>query len=428
MTLNAQGDDTQARVWYGRMVLAPQDSSIGETRQFLVEKSTNGDSIPMGIGCSSPNMKAVITSSARNLQDDCAEDELYCWFRCQKLTDHGLDVNFETCAAQSTEERKLAIQCVNPRGQVLLDGKGHGDYFPECTDRTAETHPVTPLPMIEQQSEECTSDDWDEFIGSDDYEHMVDLTQPDGTETKLLWTVVEEEGVKKVNARLAFDNVFGWLALGFANQEDTRHNGMNGGSILLAMPGGFVGDYEGDVGLNLTDGGSIATYVIHPQDSAFRHWHDPIETDDTMKTEADFEHNGCFTAITFKSDQINGIKFNLDGSDDLIWGGNSNDHWMGYHSHAHRARFTLDWNTGEMTPFVAPPPAWATADDEDEAVKENGDHGDDHTHGSDDVHDDEDHSKDKEGVVTESSMNGGVKNGMAGTFAVFASLACLFAN
>ncbi len=344
-------------MWYGRMVLAPNDaylpsvtgvvdSTFGEVRQFIVDSSTNGDT-PAGIGCSTPNMKAVITT-ARSLESEedvaCAEDELFCWFRCMPLAEHNL--TFDSCT-----ERNLQVQCMNPRGQVLENGEGHGDYFPECTNRTYESHPVTEFPMIDQQDAAvCTSEKWNEFIGIEGYDHMVDLTNPNGTETYLLWSVVEgDAGSMKVKARLAFDNVFGWLALGFANVEDTHLNGMNGASIIMAIPGG---NYSPDTGLDLSVDGSVATYKIDVEKTAFRFWDTPIETDETKTTVADVEDTGCFTALTFESDHINGLKFNLNGTDEMIWGGNSNDIWMSYHGHAHRSRFTIDWNTGDMSFFA----------------------------------------------------------------------------
>ena len=125
----------QPRVWYGRMVLPPNDAylpeapttTFGQIRQALVEPSSKGESIPIGIGCSS-NSKAVINLS-RSLSSDgghgvdanlCADDEMFCWFRCMALTEETA-----TCG-----ERNLGLQCVDPRGLVVEDGKGHGDYFP----------------------------------------------------------------------------------------------------------------------------------------------------------------------------------------------------------------------------------------------------------------------------------------------------------
>ena len=357
LTLTARNDE--ARVWYGRMVLAPNDAylpsvtgvadvTFGEVRQFIVDSSASGD-ISSGIGCSTPNTKAVVATS-RSLdstgETECSEDELFCWFRCMPLAEH--NITFDSCT-----ERNLQVQCMNPRGQVHENGEDHGDYFPECTNRTHVSNPVTEFPKIDQQDAGvCTSEKWDEFIGADGYDHKVDLTNYNGTETYLLWSVVEgEAGTMKVKARLAFDNVFGWLALGFANVEDTHLNGMNGASIIMAIPGG---NYAPDAGLDLSVDGSVATYKIDVERTAFRFWDTPIETDETKSMVADFEDTGCFTALTFESDHINGLKFNLNGTDEMIWGGNSNDIWMSYHGHAHRSRFTINWNTGEMSIFVAP--------------------------------------------------------------------------
>ena len=124
------------RLWYGRMVLPPSDAylpeatttTFGQLRQAFVESSSNGgESIPMGIGCSTANSKMVIHTS-RSLDEgghgisanQCADDEMFCWFRCMALTEETA-----TC-----DERFLGLQCVDPRGLVVEDGAGHGDYFP----------------------------------------------------------------------------------------------------------------------------------------------------------------------------------------------------------------------------------------------------------------------------------------------------------
>ena len=90
----------------------------------------------MGIGCSTTNSKMVIHTSrslAEGHDDEeehegghgisanqCADDEMFCWFRCMALTEETA-----TC-----DERFLGLQCVDPRGLVVEDGAGHGDYFP----------------------------------------------------------------------------------------------------------------------------------------------------------------------------------------------------------------------------------------------------------------------------------------------------------
>merc|ERR1712021_258890 len=53
------------------------------------------------------------------------------------------------------------------------------------------------------------------------------------------------------------------------------------------------------------------------------------------------------TALTWETNSINGKKFNMTGFDDLIWGGNSKDYHVGYHGRGNRARFYINWVTGE---------------------------------------------------------------------------------
>lgn len=404
LTLSVQEDDSAARVWYGRMALAPSDakmpsmdSTFGEARQAFVDSSSNNDGIPMGIGCSSPDMKVVISTS-RNLEGEeeesrCAEDELFCWFRCQKLEDFELTAN--TCSG-----RKLGLQCVNPRGQVHPTGEAHGDFYPMCTNNTHETHPVTGYPLVaEQDVDECTSELWNEFLAPENYDHQADLTLPNAPDTILLWSVVEDDaGKKKIKGRMAFNNVFGWLAVGFANELDERHNGMNGGNVVLAMPGG---NYSAVTGLDLSLGGSADTYQVHQVSSAFRTWDTPIESDELKATETDYEHTDCFTALTFESDQINGQQFNVDGSDEMIWAGNSEDHFMGYHGHNTRSRFTVDWTTGEMS--LGGQKKVATAD----VVPTSADDHDEH-----DGHDHDGHDR-------ADAMNDGSTKSVVGIYATF---------
>merc|ERR1711862_560889 len=57
--------------------------------------------------------------------------------------------------------------------------------------------------------------------------------------------------------------------------------------------------------------------------------------------------NDCFTALTFETDDINGHTFNVSGIEDLIWGGNTKDYHVGYHGRGNRARFYVNWKSGE---------------------------------------------------------------------------------
>lgn len=428
LTLSAQKDDSAARVWYGRMALAPKDakmlnmdSTFGEARQVLKD-SISKEGTSTGIGCSSPNMKAVISTS-RNLSGDaeepkCAENEIFCWFRCMAYED--FDVDPAACEGRNLGEK---VQCVNPRWQVHPTGEKHGDFYPMCTTNTHETHPVTDYPLIAQQDmEACTDVLWDDFIAPRDHDHRADLTLPNGTDTILQWSVVEDdEGKKKIKARMAFNNVFGWLAVGFANELDERHNGMNGGNVVMAVPSG---NYSAVTGFDMTMDGSVNTYHIDPDETSFRHWGFPIESDESKVTDSDYESTDCFTALTFESDQINGQNFNVDGSDEMMWAGNFEDYFSGYHGRLGRSRFTLDWTTGDVALF---------------GQEEGHDHADHDGHGDEDEH--ADHAAqggiptsedvaaaNEDGVSDMSDSSAKSFVGVYATFALATMMQCMYAN
>ncbi|KAL7529672.1 hypothetical protein ACHAWF_003080, partial [Thalassiosira exigua] len=139
LTLPSSSDDpSRVRVWYGRMVLAPDDayvpgtaSTFGRAREALVAAASSDDVPLLGLGCSSPRAEAIVgttTSSRRSLATECAEDELYCWFRCQVLEDFG--TSYATCEERRLEDPGAEVQCMNPRGQVHPNGKDHGDFYP----------------------------------------------------------------------------------------------------------------------------------------------------------------------------------------------------------------------------------------------------------------------------------------------------------
>merc|ERR1712014_535363 len=109
--------------------------------------------------------------------------------------------------------------------------------------------------------------------------------------------------------------------------------------------------------------------------------------------------NECFTALTFESDNINGHVFTVgdDVEDDMIWGGNSKDYHVGYHGRGNRARFYINWKTGEGRMWVKP---------EEEEVEED-DH-DDHDHDHD--HDDGEMEKDSSGRIV--SATGSIVAGL----------------
>jgi len=343
LSLNTQQDLTLSRLWFGRMMLLPKDAFVsssddttfGQIRQNVIQHfSTNNNSV-LGIGCSSSQLQIGLhgISSSRDLQE-CAEDELFCWFKCMPLADYELTTT--TCS-----ERSLKLQCANPRDQVS-DGAMHGDFYPACTN---STNPVTDYPLIEQQDNLTCPDLWEEFVTTEnEYDHMVELTVPGGAETHFMWSLTDDN---KIKARLVHNNVFGWLAMGFAG-PDGGHNGMLGGQILLATPY-RTENYSPVTGLDTSNEPSIGTYIIDANNTAFRHWQDPIETDEAFATVASFESSDCSTAISFESSHINGREFNTNGTDEMIWAGNSVDYYMGYHGPLSRMRFTIDWKSGKVT-------------------------------------------------------------------------------
>lgn len=212
---------------------------------------------------------------------------------------------------------------------------------------------------------------WEEFVATDEsYDHIANLTVPNGPETQLMWSVTDDN---KIKARLVHNNVFGWLAIGFSNPGGNL-NGMCGGQILLATPYGTE-DYSPVTGLDNSTDAMIGTYVIDTNDTAFRHWMDPIETEESMSPVAAIESDDCFTAISFESDHINGKEFNITGTDDMIWAGNSVDYYVGYHGPFSRMRFTIDWMSGSVTPIIAP----EEEEEEEEETHDEESHSDDST-------------------------------------------------
>ena len=135
LSFPAQMDSSDVRVWYGRMVLPPNNALVhemdlthGEVREALRDASTTGDII--SLGCSSQGMKAGIHTS-RHLSGpsiilNCTADELFCWYQCQPLDDE-----LKTCA-----DRNLGLECVNPQGQKS-DAAQHNGALPACYNSTA---------------------------------------------------------------------------------------------------------------------------------------------------------------------------------------------------------------------------------------------------------------------------------------------------
>ena len=111
------------------MVLPPalayipeEDMTYGQVRKLIAENNHNSDGT--SLGCSSSQI-------VRHLESEtlCADDSIYCWSRCMNHTEYFADISPEVC-----QERNLELKCVNPRGQVYIEG--HGDFYPDCSDST----------------------------------------------------------------------------------------------------------------------------------------------------------------------------------------------------------------------------------------------------------------------------------------------------
>jgi len=379
--------------------------TYGDVRRRLVD--TPDAYIPAGLGCSSSTMRALQHSSTHEEESACEKGSLFCWARCMDLADY--DLTEEMC-----EEQNLGLKCINPRGQFST-GEKHGDFFPVCTNTTLE---VTPYPEIHQKDASMcsnSSSEWERIltIGTKDtaldtpnddivtYDHTFDLSNDKNDGAAFQWSVIDEEkGI--IQGRLVFGNVFGWLSMGFA-YEGGKHNGMNGGNILMALPGMNYTTMYGltvpgltelgsdaiknatDISVDIAkrqrsattttdgtiininpDGSSVAEYQISPDGSSFRHWSEPTTTGTTDTENGNNTMNvivsDCFTALTFQTNHINGKYFNVSGIDDLMWAGNSQDYHVGYHGRGNRARFYINWMTGEGT-------SWKEEDEEEEDVE-----------------------------------------------------------
>jgi len=341
VSLSPMDDNTVARVWYGLMVLPPSSAfnekegkTYGEIRHLMSHHS-NDEDVSASLGCSSIDHRFLAADSNSGGQSDgCEEGSSKCWFRCMSHAD--FEVTHETCALVSDDH---AVKCVNPRLQVS-DGFKHGDYFLSCTDSVSNVTDYPKLPYY-PQDESCSMEKWEEFNAKDDqtYDFVFDLTKDNKTTpTMLHWSVTDAEA-GTVKGRLSFNGIFGWLAFGFLNNDpNAGHNGMNGANIVMATPGS---EYDAMTGLDLTEDTSVAEYKIDPYGSSFRHWKEAVGETNTLVVEHE-----CFTALEFDMTGINGEKFDVEGFNTMLWGGNKDDGFVGYHSRGNRGIFTVEWATG----------------------------------------------------------------------------------
>lgn len=326
------------RTWYGRMVLLPSSAvveGVPSTNGTITYGDIRAASLPGGTAHGSPTDLGCsgtgVVANRRELQSQCKQGSMYCWHRCMSLEAEGVDES--SCSAKGEE---FSVQCVNPRDQLW--GGTHGDYYPSCTASTQEETPYPPLPNAPRKTNECGADAWQTFARTDGYAKSAPIANSwHPAKAVLMWNVDGD----RLDAKLVYDGLFGWLGFGFANVGGA-HNGMNGATIALGLPGG---KYSARTGLDTSKGPSIMAYKIHEKMSAFRHWSDPIADVPGGAVEA----NDCFTSISFKADGIGSKKFNLNGGhDQMIWAANTMDLFVGYHSWDTRGVLRVNWADGTV--------------------------------------------------------------------------------
>jgi hypothetical protein len=136
------------RVWYGRMVLPPanaispkhSETTFGDIRNLLIENVRSGNDEVLSLGCSLPHQRALQAE-----EESCIADQLWCWHRCQNLTDV---VSEDACTAVN-----LDLACINSERQ-LWSTAHNPDFKPGCVD--LETAEVAPIPSSTNPTEAPT--------------------------------------------------------------------------------------------------------------------------------------------------------------------------------------------------------------------------------------------------------------------------------
>jgi len=336
LTLSPLGE-TGTRAWYGRMVLPPVDAvhpthgiTFGELREQMIHSSNEEQ---FQLGCSGGRIVRNLGSEATT----CEGDSIQCWHGCMNAADFG--VSTEECTSLGLE-----LLCINPRLQIS-EGIEMGDYYPACADPDGEkVTPFPTLPNYPRSSEECTEESFQAYVNVTEYEHAYEL-HPNAT---FLYTL-EDDAIK---GRLVFNGLFGWISFGFANVGGGL-NGMLGGTVIMGVPGG---NYTAFSGLDLSLGPSVEEYVMDLEDTAFRHWQTPVTGTAISKRKLDdgigpatyeVDETECFTSLMFKTSSIYNVSFNLDGTDELLWGADGDSYYVTYHEG--RGRFAIDWPTGKAS-------------------------------------------------------------------------------
>jgi hypothetical protein len=370
--LKLDGND-QARVWYGRMSLPPANAlhpvyttkTFHELRTGLMEPD-NQEAIHMACShphgtdedsaSSSASFTTVMTQRTLHGDDDCNSTvALLCWHRCMSYTEYG--VSADLCSASSE-----TIQCVNPRGQ-LSNGTQHGDFFLSCA--AANTPFETPFPTLPEYGQDRIScSTFGDFVtGTADgitYNHSVQLRGD--SDAVFQWSVTSDD---MIVGRIAFDGIFGYLAVGLAGTGGDIPN-MSGARIVMATRG----PYNATAGYDLSSDPVLESYIISTNASTFRIWGTPYvdiasgtgaAATATQRSsssggggralhEVSLNHtfDGCHTSLTFTTGTFADKAVNVTGTDALVWAANDVDSYAQYHGN-NRGVFRVNWATGESS-------------------------------------------------------------------------------
>lgn len=360
-----------SRLWYGRMFLPPQTAidttagtTIGELHRGMLDDVTSHGTAEVSVGCS----RASGTRRARAADDQCAgeKDTIYCWMRCMPYTD---EANPEICAAAGTH-----LKCTSQRDQVWRLQDGHGDFNPACT--ADPTNYVTEPPKIPDRPANCQEQSFEAFTNASEYDAHIELLEG---KLALMWSVVDGA----VRAKLAFDGVVGWMAIGHENPTG-GHNGMNGAPIVMGL-----NDPDPDIVGAPYIGTGVNEFVIHNHASAFRHWSTPYR--DPMLRHERMLITDCHSSMQFTASSIGGWPLAVgastqpspavgkpsgeseisgsgdrgatDAVDRLIYAVHTDTYLKGYHSCGElrrcRGKLQVDWSNGIATlPGPSTPGGW----------------------------------------------------------------------
>ncbi|KAH8043410.1 hypothetical protein JL721_13146 [Aureococcus anophagefferens] len=192
------------------------------------------------------------------------------------------------------------------------DGAQHGDYYPQCT---SYTHEATAFPSIAPWRGDWRRPAMDVAAAAEAFDGTVDLVYGGRawkqsyfvpkTVGSLSWTVAGDA----VTFKQVVDGRVGWMAVGLENPGG-KHNGMNGASIVMAIPDAATAGLE-----------EVDTYVIGQSSSSFRNWYDSSSGAALRDAALDVAEGACYTAATYTLGSVFHANETVDPTKcvDLIW-------------------------------------------------------------------------------------------------------------